>query len=720
MAASTFTAQASITLPGNNTLSISLGSSLATAGFQMSDNAITEFDATINSNISVAGITVDVTNLNVDYSSSNDDLEISGAASITVPGQSPMDVMLGNTTTPGIQLTGGQVTSLDASFTGDITIGGMSVTATGLTVDYSSTGNASIDVYGSASITLPGNNTLSINLGSSLATAGFQMSDNAITEFDATINSNISVAGITVDVTNLNVDYSSSNDDLEISGAASITVAGQSPMDVMLGNMTTPGIQLTGGQVTSLDASFTGDITIGGMSVTATGLTVDYSSTGNGSIDVYGSASITLPGNNTLSISLGSSSSDAGFQMSDNQITEFDATINSNISVAGITVDVMNLNVDYNATNDDLEISGAASISFDGATQSVSIQLGTGTPGASGYQPGLVMEGGQVTQLDASINGDIDIAGLSIQATSLGIQYVAASDGNSVTISGTASFTFDHSTVRITLGNGSDSDPGGLVISNGQLESLQASVTGGFDLLGIDLQANGLGVDYMAANTDGNSQAEFAMYGGVSITSSFLNFSTTLGTAAAPGLVLEGSTLESLDITVNGGFSLFGFQVQANGLSVQYANSELELSGGIMLDFTSAFEVGAAISQGGLFINTSTGALSIPSTGLQISASATLGPFSIQDLMISFSQGSGGINFSASGDVDLPGGIDVDLTQLVIQNGQLVDIGVAESVPVPIGDTGFFLDSLSGSLDNLNNISQLEVSASTRFPSVRP
>ena len=223
--------------------------------------------------------------------------------------------------------------------------------------------------------------------------------------------------------------------------------------------------------------------------------------------------------------------------------------------------------------------------------------------------------------------------------------------------------------------------------------------------------ADHLTVAYVAPT---GSAQELALFGSVSISTSFLHFATMLGNEQNPGIVVSGGQLQSLNISVDGGFSLFGIDVAAKGLTIQYSSSsnELELSGGVMLEFTSTFQVSASISQGSLLINTSTGALSIPSSGLQIMASTILGPFSIQNLVIAFSNGSNGVNFSASGAVDLPGGIDVDLTQLVVQNGQLDDIGLAVDAPVPIGATGFYLDSLSGSLQNLNIPSEVEVMAS--------
>ena len=287
-----------------NTLSLTLGSP-SSPGLVIQGGDLDTLDATVSGSFAIGGATLTAQDLTI-QASGQSDLTVTGTATFGLEvGSTTETVDLSLNSTPAgtatqgglvIDPSTGDLVSLDAAVTSDITIAGMDITTSSLAIDYvdstSSGGSSSGDflaISGDASISVDGS-SLSINLPTSTpgSPAGLVIEDGQLSSLDATINSNISVAGITVDVMNLNVDYSSSNDDLEISGAASITVPGQSPMDVMLGNTTTPGIQMTGGQVTSLDASFAGDITIGGMSVTATGLTVDYSSTGNGSIDVYG------------------------------------------------------------------------------------------------------------------------------------------------------------------------------------------------------------------------------------------------------------------------------------------------------------------------------------------------------------------------------------------------------------------------------------------------
>ena len=688
---------------GTEMVDITLGTT-DDPGLLLTGNTVETFDATINSNIDVGGMTIQTNGLTVDYQSANGgSLAIAGDASFMV-GTEMVDITLGTTGDPGLLLAGNTVETFDATINSNIDVGGMTIQTNGLTVDYQSANGGSLAIAGDASF-MVGTEMVDITLGTT-DDPGLLLTGNTVLTLDATINSNIVVGGMTIQTNGLTVDYQSANGgSLAIAGGASFMV-GTEMVDITLGTTADPGLLLAGNTVLTLDATINSNIVVGGMTIQTNGLTVDYQSANGGSLAIAGDASF-MVGTEMVDITLGTTD-DPGLLLAGNTVLTLDATINSNITVAGLSISTSGLMIDYQSANGgSLDVSGMASFSLATSSSSsdtgstVYIQLGNST------QAGLVMDNGQVEELNATITSNISIAGLTIDTKDLTISYAYATDGDSLTATGTAWFVFDSAKVSIMLGGPNTT---GLVIRGGQLYSLDASVSGNFDLLGIDFQANSLGVEYQ-------NDGDFAMYGGVSLTSSFLNFSTMLGTEEQPGLVIDQGSLQSLDIAVSGGFSLFGFQVEANGLAIQYSGgtNELELSGGIMLDFTSVFEVSAGISQGGLFINTQTGRLSIPSTGLQITASATLGPFSIQNLMISFSNGPSGVNFSASGAVDLPGGIDVDLTQLVVQNGQLDDIGISVTAPIPIGDTGFFIDSLSGSLDNLNNVSQLVVSASAQI-----
>jgi hypothetical protein len=517
--------------------------------------------------------------------------------------------------------------------------------------------------------------------------------------------------GLSVTTQNLLVHYVAANNEFDVSGQASVSVA-DNTLSVTLGSSTAPGLVIVNGDLQSLDASVTSDVKVAGLTFHTEDLAFHYAAA-DPNITITGKANFTFK-DHTLELALGATGSDGtmhpgiAIDKTTGRLVSLDAAVTTDVTVGAVDFMAKDLGIHYAPGDPDVTITGTAAFDLKN-THTMTDQMVAINFGADGH-PGIVInkDDGSLVSLDAAVTADITVAGLEIKADSLGVEYVSGS--NSFAVFGGASFTLKDQTVGIQLG---DRDHPGLVITDGHLDSLTASVTADIHLLGVTLSATNLTVAYMAP-MDGNQEA-IAIYGEVAVSTSFLHFDSTLGTADCPGIEIVGGELQNLNLTVNGGFSLFGFNVAADGLMIKYPTptGQLELSGGVMLQFTSSFQVGASITEGGLLIDTHTGALSVDTShGLHITANAHFGPVAIQHLDIAFSDGPNGINFHASGEVDIPGGIQVSLTTLDIQDGQLANIGLSVSAPIPVGDTGFFIDTLSGELDNLNNPSQLVVHAS--------
>jgi uncharacterized membrane protein len=702
---------ATLTAAGN-TFYVTLGST-STPGMVIENGSLYSLDATVSGSFAYGDLTVTAQDLTIQASKSSN-LTITGTASVdfSVAGNSEtLGLELGTTesgvTAPGLVInqSTGDLVSFDAFVSTGLAVGGLTITSNGLQLDYDST-NDDFSVSGAASFSLDGSSvSISLAAPGTNTPAGLLIENGQLQNLDATVNGGFTVGDLSLTASNLTFDYQATSPaSSPAAGGSYFAMSGG--MTFMLGSSTVSitlaapsttslgGLVIEDGSLLSLDATVNGGFTVGDLSLTASNLTFDYQATSpaaGGSYFAMSGGMTFMLGSSMVSISLAapSSTSLGGLVIEDGSLLSLDATVNGGFTVGDLSLTASNLTFDYQATSP--ASSPAAGGSYFAMSGGITFMLGSSMVSITLAAPstttlgGLVIADGSLLSLDATVNGGFTVGALAFTADNLTFDYQAtspasspAAGGNYFAMSGGMTFMLGSSMVSITLAAPSATTLGGLVIADGSLLSLDASVTSHFDLLGIDLSSNGLGIDYEGGQTN-----TFELVGGISLSSSFLNFSATLGSQQPDGeqdqgILIENGKLESLDISVSGGFSLFGFQVEATGLTIQYSSttSELELSGGIMLDFTSVFEVSAAISQGGLFINTQTGALSIPSTGLQITASAILGPFSIQNLMISFSNGSGGVNFSASGAVDLPGGIDVDLTQLVVTNGQLDDIGL--------------------------------------------
>jgi hypothetical protein len=202
--------------------------------------------------------------------------------------------------------------------------------------------------------------------------------------------------------------------------------------------------------------------------------------------------------------------------------------------------------------------------------------------------------GVSLTGIDGTLNGTVQVGGLSFDAENLTVAYAHTNQSDTFTVTGESSFTLETQTVAVEFGGGSTQ---GLVIQNGVLQVLDMSVTGTFTLLGLTIGANDLTFDYQAA------QDAYNMYGTLTLSSApqtfnrgsgqvFQNVSASLGTQQAPGLVYQES-LQTLDITVSGMFNLLGLSMTANSLTVDYsaAMSTLELTGGITVSLASSITV---------------------------------------------------------------------------------------------------------------------------------
>lgn len=636
-------------------------------------------------------------------------IDIAHVAGLTVAVQGSDHVVLNG---DGVSLSGPDptVTGPD-TFTKD----GVTLSVSNLDVHVDPTNNA-LDISGTGSVTI-GGNTLSLTLGNTGA-PGLVIQNGDIESLLATITPpkgdsstqfKFGDLGLTLNSATFSFDQSAGTFGI---GADATVMFDDHMVSLAIGSAGMPGIVInSSGQLASLDASVTTDLDIGDVTFKAEDLAVHY--VPGADLSITGSMSFMFD-NQSVELSLGSTDADGtmhpgiDIDPSTGNVISLDAAVSTDIEIGDVTIKADDLSIHY-APGDDFTITGTAEFDLkdDNATgkdptdQMVSLMLGSdGHPGID------ISPAGQLVSFDAAVTSDISVAGLHITTDGLGVEYQAGS----LAIYGSASFMLMDNSVGIMLGS---ADAPGLVISNGQLQSLDASVTADIHVLGIDLSANGLTVAYTAPM--GNSPEMIDIYGDVSVTTSFLNFDSMLGTASDPGIQIVGGQLTQLNISVTGGFSLFGFTVAANGLNIDYnqSMSSLELSGGVMVQFTSDIDLATSITKGGLLINTQTGALSIDATnGLSFGGSITFGNYGIKNLMVSFSNGPNGVNFSASGELDLPDNIKVVLDQLDIVDGQLADIGITLDAPIEIGDTGFFIDSISGDLQNLNNISQLQVMAS--------
>ena len=138
------------------------------------------------------------------------------------------------------------------------------------------------------------------------------------------------------------------------------------------------------------------------------------------------------------------------------------------------------------ASTSSLNITGNTTIAFNSGS-SVALSLGSPTDTTV---PGLVIQGGVVTSVNASAKGTFSVFGLNATPDlTVGYQTAQGSTPSSLVLYGSLSLTNSEwgSNLDATLGNAANP---GMSIQNGVLSSLNVGLTGSFSLAYVKFTAN--------------------------------------------------------------------------------------------------------------------------------------------------------------------------------------------------------------------------------------
>ena len=169
------------------------------------------------------------TKLSLSYVASTSSLNITGNTTIAFNSGSSVALSLGSptdTTVPGLVIQGGVVTSVNASAKGTFSVFGLNATPN-LTVVYQAAQGSipsSLDLYGSLSLT---NSEWGTNLDAILGNAtnhGMSIQNGVLSSLNVGLTGSFSLAKVTFTANSLQVIYDQANNDLTVSGGASVSI----------------------------------------------------------------------------------------------------------------------------------------------------------------------------------------------------------------------------------------------------------------------------------------------------------------------------------------------------------------------------------------------------------------------------------------------------------------------------------------------------------------
>ncbi|WOO42570.1 SdrD B-like domain-containing protein [Rubellicoccus peritrichatus] len=235
---------------------------------------------------------------NADYSNVDNVFEIYGDITVGVDG---VDVsgFLGTSDNPGFAFADGVLNNFDVGISESITLSGLTIETTGdyLGVSYNETSEV-FELFGGLSVTFD-NQTLGIQAGTSDAPGMELVGDSnnhfVLQSLDATLTADFSLYGIDINLGDDGVTfiYNSTDDLYEVYGEVDVVIEGDE-IDAFLGDADTPGFEIEGGIVESVDIGISTDISLGGFEFKSpedNPLTITYTSD-NTTYTVYGEAEL--------------------------------------------------------------------------------------------------------------------------------------------------------------------------------------------------------------------------------------------------------------------------------------------------------------------------------------------------------------------------------------------------------------------------------------------
>jgi hypothetical protein len=214
---------------------------------------------------------------------------------------------------------------------------------------------------------------------------------------------------------------------------------------------------------------------------------------------------------------------------------------------------------------------------------------------------------------------------------------------------------------NLTVQFGTDAADAGLVIENGSLEFAATISATSFTVPGGSLTASGsLQLGY--ATTNGGT---FTLSGGATLAVGSLTLAIDLGGATTPGLVIEAGSLDEIDASLSGSFTVGGLSFTTTDLTVAYSSTNdgtYTISGDTTLTDGSSTNVPLLdIDLGGTVNDVATAGLvisdgTVTAFGASLSSSFTIGGVTLDatGLTVAYSPANNG-TYTISGDTSLSG-----------------------------------------------------------------
>ena len=432
----------------------------------------------------------------------------------------------------------------------------------------------------------------------------------------------------------------------------------------------------------------TKDFSLYGLPIKSDGLKIIYT-TGNSRFSIYGDTKATFE-NGEIDISLGTSA-EPGIRVSVaggvGTVDRARIRLEEDLDLGGLILKANDLKGVYNSEDESFRFSGVVYMGID--DDSVQVLMGNTS------NPGLKIKGKSVDYLKADVYSDFQMKGIDFDVDDMDVTW----DGTNqqFTLYGTAKLTLEGSVTSVKLG---DSTNPGIVIKNNELQHIELSIDEDLEMKGFSLKTTDVGFSW-----DRTSEL-LGFFGDTELDLEAGSLNVDLGTSSSPGMLFQGSSLKSMDATINSDFTIGAIEVEAKDVEVKYVSSKFYVTGTVLAKeiWKAEIDLGENGSNG-LEIDFSGSKDRIILDDLTIELDhADLGALDLKQVKVVIKDGT--IN-ETEGKVYFPPGYELDADIKFTGNPaklNAVDISfdaTSLETAIAIGDTGLELVHMEGSMSNL-------------------
>ncbi len=382
----------------------------------------------------------------------------------------------------------------------------------------------------------------------------------------ATINDTLQVAGVKLILLNTILDFNSQTKAFTMYGDTITFMYSHDTLNVGFGDASNPGLEYKNDVVEQLLCIITDSIQMHGVTLIVDSLFIEYQGDSNAfsfycdTLELeYGHRDSTNSTSTHRILAHLGDAQNPGLLIQDGSLVYFTFGLSDSIHLMGLNIDMVNINLEYEATKDLYEMYGGP-MTMIVKNDTIGIDFGTN------QQPGLLIENGVLEDISIGITGDGSLLGFAFVSDSLHLNWMVDSSFYGIS-SGSISLFVDTNSVNkdsVSL----EFIPPGLVIKGNEIIQFNGRISDNFKLKSLIFKTDNLQVEYDKA------QNEIQIFeGDITIEYGQDSLDIQCGTKSNPGFILKNGAVSEVDISIGTEIKVKSFECRTYNLNLFYVDT---------------------------------------------------------------------------------------------------------------------------------------------------